>query len=172
MSLYHFSTELHPELQGAVRSTTVWVESQLVTDGKVVTGSWCRMCCSRELSRSSVTPGCTLGCTVQYTLYTLYTLDTWPSPGPGGCRQFAATGLLSPASQWRPQHLSSSASVRQRLGWLSDKKKPSLLLFEKSIWLCGNSLLSNQLCILLSLYPQLLQLPVCCLQTTVTGISL
>ena len=49
----------------------------------------------------------------------LYTLDTWPlpphSPGPGGCRQFAATPASSPPhtgpdiSQWRPQHLSISA---------------------------------------------------------------
>ena len=116
--LYHFSIE-HPECQGAVRSTTVSVESQLVTDGKVVTGSWCRMCCSRELSRSSVTPALySRHCTC---VHSLYSCTLW-TPGPCPHTHLdpvVAASLPPPASspphtrpdisQWRPQHLSISA---------------------------------------------------------------
>ena len=150
MYLSLFSTELHPELQGAIRTTTVWDESQLVTDGRVVTGSWCRMCCSRELSSSSVTPGCTMAlyCTHCTTVHSGHLALTWARWLPPFCRHWPPS--LPRTSQWRPQHLSISASVRQRLGWLSGKKKPSPLLSETYIWLCGDSLLSNQLCILFS----------------------
>ena len=140
---------MHPELQGAVRSTTVWVESQLVTDGKVVTGSWCRMCCSRELSRSSVTPGCTLGCTVQYTRHCTY-CTPW-TPGPHLGPVVAAT--LPPLSS-SPPHLSGGPSISASqppscsvLVGSPAKRNHLYFLSETSIWLCGNSLLSNQLCI-------------------------
>ena len=114
------SIELHPHSYfGAVRSTTVSVESQLVTDGKVVTGSWCRMCCSRELSRSSVTPALySRRCTC---VHSLYSCTLW-TPGPCPHTHLdpvVAASLPPPASspphtrpdisQWRPQHLSISA---------------------------------------------------------------
>ena len=80
--LYHLSIELHPHsCFGAVRSTTVSVESQLVTDGKVVPGSWCRMCCSRELSRSSVTPALYTRPWLYSCTLSLYSCTLW-TPGP------------------------------------------------------------------------------------------
>ena len=148
---------MHPELQGAVRSTTVWVESQLVTDGKVVTGSWCRMCCSRELSRSSVTPGCTLGCTVQYTRHCTHCTPWTPGPHLGPVVAATLPPLSSSPphtrhdiSQWRPQHLSISAKPPSGSVLVGSQAKRNHLDFlsETSIWLCGNSLLSNQLCII------------------------
>ena len=145
MSVSLFSTELHPELQGAVRSTTVWVESQLVTDGRVVTGSWCRMCCSRELSSSSVTPGCTLA--LYCTHCTLWT------PGPHLGPVVAA--ILPPLASFSPPHISVAAPASQpRSGSVlvgSPAKRNHHHFYLKYLSrLCGDSLLSNQLCILFS----------------------
>ena len=137
--LYHFSIELHPHSSfGAVRSTTVSVESQLVTDGKVVAGSWCRMCCSRELSRSSVTPALytrpwLYSCTLS--LYTVHSGHLAPAPTltwtrwlPPVCRHQPplprTPGLTSPVAA-----TASQLSLRQAASWLVLPRKETITTF-------------------------------------------
>ena len=137
--LYHFSIELHPHsCFGAVRSTTVSVESQLVTDGKVVPGSWCRMCCSRELSRSSVTPALYTRPWLYSCTLSLYSCTLW-TPGPCPHTHLdpvVAANLPPPASsppQPRPDISvaapASQPSLRQAASWLVLRRKETITTF-------------------------------------------